>query len=463
VLSPGDRRLLDALTGYGQARGWAESTLVRARRSVTTLLTSSGDLGEPPWEAASVRRFLAARHLTALRAIEFLADQGQIGGTGNTVLEQWLAGRLAGLPGPIAAEVRIWAGALQGRGPRPARPRQAATLQGYLRAMQAPLASWATSYQSLRQVTTGDVAAQLVPLTGATRLLTLSAMRSLFTTLKARRVLFTNPAAPLTGPALQPPPVLALDPARRAGLLGRLHRPGERLIVLLAGMHALRPSQISALALDDARPADGTLLVHGRARRLDRLTANYLRGWLGDRHARWPATANLYLLINKATAGGVRPVTRSYILDITRRAGITARELRADRLLDEAHASGGDPLKLTHLFGISDPHRPPLLRRGRPAGRGRRQHTSRHEVGDPSRPIGSRTDIPAVHIPLAARCGRYRDQSGRRPAGPEGQTGSVHPPRPRCRTRGGAAPTAALVWPGMGRHLPRPPVPRHGR
>jgi hypothetical protein len=38
-----------------------------------------------------------------------------------------------------------------------------------------------------------------------------------------------------------------------------------------------------------------------------------------------------------------------------RRAGITARELRADRLLDEAHASGGDPLKLTHLFGISDP------------------------------------------------------------------------------------------------------------
>ena len=38
-----------------------------------------------------------------------------------------------------------------------------------------------------------------------------------------------------------------------------------------------------------------------------------------------------------------------------RRAGITARDLRAGRLHDEAHASGGDPLQLTHLFGISDP------------------------------------------------------------------------------------------------------------
>jgi hypothetical protein len=34
--------------------------------------------------------------------------------------------------------------------------------------------------------------------------------------------------------------------------------------------------------------------------------------------------------------------------------GITAQDLRADRLHDEAQASGGDPLRLAHLFGISD-------------------------------------------------------------------------------------------------------------
>jgi hypothetical protein len=46
---------------------------------------------------------------------------------------------------------------------------------------------------------------------------------------------------------------------------------------------------------------------------------------------------------------------RSSIQVAVHRAGITARGLRADRLLGEAHASAGDPLRLTHLFGISDP------------------------------------------------------------------------------------------------------------
>ena len=71
--------------------------------------------------------------------------------------------------------------------------------------------------------------------------------------------------------------------------------------------------------------------------------------------ARWPATANPYLLINQSTGGGTCPVRRSYIQATVRKVEITAQELRADRLLAEAQASGGDPLKLTHLFGISDP------------------------------------------------------------------------------------------------------------
>jgi hypothetical protein len=65
---------------------------------------------------------------------------------------------------------------------------------------------------------------------------------------------------------------------------------------------------------------------------------------------------------------GLRPVSRGYVQDTGRRAGITAADLRADWLLSEAHASSGDPLQLTHLFGISDPTRHPLLRRNWPAG-----------------------------------------------------------------------------------------------
>jgi integrase len=168
-------------------------------------------------------------------------------------------------------------------------------------------------------------------------------------------VLFTNPAAPLSGRALQPPPVLPLDDTQRARLLGHLHEPGQRLIILLAGVHALRPSQICALTLDAVGPGADTLLIGGRARPLDRLTASHLRACLQARRQRWPTTANPHLLINLSTAGGVKPISRSYVQATVRQIGITAAGLRADRLLSEAHASGGDPLRLTHLFGISDP------------------------------------------------------------------------------------------------------------
>jgi integrase len=125
--------------------------------------------------------------------------------------------------------------------------------------------------------------------------------------------------------------------------------------VLLAGVHALRPSQICALTLEAIGPAATTLLTGGRARPLDQPTVEQLRAWLHARHARWPATANPHLLINRSTGGGLNPVSRSYIHNTLRRAGITAQDLRADRLLAETHASGGDPLQLIHLFGISDP------------------------------------------------------------------------------------------------------------
>jgi len=355
VLSPADRQLLDALAHYGDARGWAPETMRRARRSLIAVLASGQDLGQPPWDAELIRRFLNGRHLVALRVAEFLTDEGLASTSPRAALDEWLARRLATLPGSFAAEVRIWIEALQGRGPRAARPRHPRTIEAYMRIVGAPLAAWSARYESLREVTTDDVTGQLVLVSGPTRHLALSAMRSLFTTLKARRVLFTNPAAPLTGRALQPPPVLPLDDVLRARLLGRVNDPGERLIVLLAGVHALLPSQICALTLDAIGPAANAMLINGRARPLDQLTAGHLRAWLHARRSRWPTTANPHLLINRSTAGGVKPVSRSYIHAAMRQAGITARDLRADRLLDEALASGGDPLQLTHLFGISDP------------------------------------------------------------------------------------------------------------
>jgi hypothetical protein len=125
--------------------------------------------------------------------------------------------------------------------------------------------------------------------------------------------------------------------------------------VLLAGVHALRPHQIHLLALEDVDLAAGTLRVGDRPRRLDGLTRQALGGWLELRRHRWPASANPYLLVNQSTAGGLTPVTRGYVQAVFGRLGVTADDLRVDRLLAEVQATGGDPLTLTLLFGISDP------------------------------------------------------------------------------------------------------------
>jgi hypothetical protein len=66
------------------------------------------------------------------------------------------------------------------------------------------------------------------------------------------------------------------------------------------------------------------------------------------------------VISNHETTGdlvrGSRPSDiRGYVQDTARLAGVSAAQLRADRLLAEVEANGGDVLRLTHLFGISDP------------------------------------------------------------------------------------------------------------
>jgi hypothetical protein len=307
-----------------------------------------------PLDADAVRQFLRDRHQATLRVLEFLTDQGLLVSDPHATLDSWLEGRLQELPAQIHTEVDTWVEALRGHGPRAGRPHKTATIQGYLRAFGPALADWSARYQSLRQVTPQDITAQLQPLTGPTRKHTLAVLRSLFRALKTQRLVFTNPTAGLELHRLPPPPALALDPARRAGLLGQLQRPDQRLIVLLAGVHALQPHQIRVLALDDVDPAAATLRTDGRSRRLDALTLQTLHGWLALRRARWPTSPNPYLLVSQRTANGASPVTRGWIQQVFRRLGLTASQLRVDRLLAEVQASGGDPLTLTRLFGLSD-------------------------------------------------------------------------------------------------------------
>ena len=76
---------------------------------------------------------------------------------------------------------------------------------------------------------------------------------------------------------------------------------------------------------------------------------------------------------------------RSYVQAAMRRAGITAAELRADRLLNEALASGGDPLQLTHLFGIRDPTAIGYCTKTGPPGQDRDNEVARQTLGGEKR------------------------------------------------------------------------------
>ncbi len=78
--------------------------------------------------------------------------------------------------------------------------------------------------------------------------------------------------------------------------------PAARLAVALAAVHAARPKTIRELHLGDVDLGNRRLVITGRARPLDDLTATLLLAWLQHRGHRWPGTANPHLIINQQTA-----------------------------------------------------------------------------------------------------------------------------------------------------------------
>jgi hypothetical protein len=92
------------VVGYGHARGWSPSTLRRVQHSLAAVLADRPTPGSTL--EAAVRQFLLDRHLTALRVVEFLTDQG-LARVEHATLDRWLARRLAPLPTPIRAEVDV--------------------------------------------------------------------------------------------------------------------------------------------------------------------------------------------------------------------------------------------------------------------------------------------------------------------------------------------------------------------
>ncbi len=357
---PAVKTLLAHLTNYADARGWSPAILSQARTSLRMVLAGRDSLGPPPWASSAIQELLATtasyrRNKALRRIIDFLIDEDLAKSSTEPTFELWLDTQFGELRPQFASELTAWTGVRLGRSTRPRKPLQIGTIRSYVWILHDPLATWSQSHESLREITHDAIDAQVNTFTGAKRGLAASAMRSLFKTLKTERIVFTNPTTHLRRQSSPTAAPIGLQPKDRARLLTSDLRPDEQLMVLLAGVHAMRSGQIVKLRIDDVNLTARTITSAGRPRALDTLTAEHLTAWLDYRRQRWPNTANPHLLVSNQTANSVVAVNTGHVTKTFRNLGHTAHQLRVDRFLDEVHNGNADPIRFVRLFGVAAP------------------------------------------------------------------------------------------------------------
>ena len=333
-----------------ETRGWSGEIRRRVRQGLAIALDGHHEGQDIAWSRALPA--LRARHLCAGHVAEALRQAGLLDDDRRPAFDAWLDRKLGGVAGGIRRDAERWLRTLKNGSSR-SRPRSIATVHSHLGKALPALLDWSARYHHLREVTRDDIQDHVRPLRGSQRHNTLVALRSLFKFCLSAGVIFRNPAQGikvgrrLSSTVLQPLGQDDIDDAVAAAAT-----PAARLIVALAAVHAARSSTICALLLRDADPGSGRLLLSGRPRPLDDLTARLLRTWLEARRARWPRTANPHLLINAQTALGTGPASRTWVNSALRGHAATIEALRADRQLEEALATGADPLHLAATFGL---------------------------------------------------------------------------------------------------------------
>jgi hypothetical protein len=340
-------RIADRLA---ETRGWSGEIRRRVRQGLAITLDGHQEGEDAAWSRALPS--LRARHLPSGHVAGVLRQAGLLHDDPRPAFDAWLDRKLDGVAGGIRRDAERWLRTLKDGGPR-SRPRRIATVHSHLAKALPALLDWSARYRHLREVTRDDIQDHVRGLHGSRRHNALVALRSLFGFCLSAGLIFRNPARGIkvgrrpSGTVLQPLGQGDIDDAVAAAT-----SPAARLIVALAGVHAARSSTICAMLLSDSDPGSRRLLLAGRPRPLDNLTACLLRAWLEDRRARWPGTANPHLLINAQTALGTGPASRTWVNTALRGHTATIEALRVDRQLEEALATGADPLHLAVTFGL---------------------------------------------------------------------------------------------------------------
>ncbi|MGW5367466.1 tyrosine-type recombinase/integrase [Streptomyces sp. NPDC004009] len=274
--------------------------------------------------------------------------------------EAAIAAKLTVLPGPVAAQVRVWVRVMRGQGRRRHRAADYARIRRNLSTVLPVLKAWASVGLDLRQITAEHIRTELNQRQGSQARAVHHVLRSVFAALKQEKVVFHNPTLGISLTTAVPVPT-PLPSDRLRGLLDRLDGPRARLTVGLVAVHGVRPLEVTRLRLDDLDLHRRTLRIrrgkgHQHVVHLDVLTLHLFAAWLTERRRNWPTSDNPHLLITSHCAHHPAQPPMSYcaLRAAFDQTGMLPKQLWSDRVLDEARHTA-DPVHLVRVFGIH-PH-----------------------------------------------------------------------------------------------------------
>jgi site-specific recombinase XerC len=328
--------------------GWSK----RQRNDVTRSLRMLQVFRSSPTAKIRATDVLQLRQYSGnvLSTIDVLAAAGLLIEDRPTAIERYFAAKTSTLPPVMKDQLEVWLQVLSNgslQAPRQV-PRNPRTIKAHILGTEAIIHAWADAgIQSLAEVTRADVIAALEETPTSRRHIAGNGLKSLFKTLKGRRLIFVNPTRGMKASPKSSNIPLALDAAVIRKELNSPN-PVAALAVALVAFHALTGTQLCELRLTDIR--DGHLILGNRDIPLAAPVRTRLATWLDQRNQTWPNSANPHLLINRRTAPRLLPVGKNFPW-----TGLTLRPraLREDRILHEIHATGGDVRRICDLFGLS--------------------------------------------------------------------------------------------------------------
>lgn len=332
-----------------EARGWRPIARMAMQRALVPLLADY--TGVDPLYASEIAAVARSKYIGVELVLEVLAGTGIVVDDRPPTFALYLERKLANLPPAITRDVRAFAYAmLEGRAR--SHPRPEATVRQYLQLLAPRLLTLGADHEHLREVATDDIRACLEPLTGDALRSTLSALRKLFAWAKRTGIVFRNPMLGIRSPERARPVIQPLTEPALSGLLERITVPEVQLAAALAAIYAATGDEIRNLLLEDLDLPTRRITIGGHSRPLDRLTLRLVEQWLRHRAERWAGSANPHVLITKESAMRHGPISHTHLALPLRPLGLTLEKLRMDRRLEEAIATGGDPLQVAEVFGI---------------------------------------------------------------------------------------------------------------